>query len=70
MYTLAMMLCIINKSDSDLKLLIVDDMLDHLDDTNAEQVFTNLAAVEDTQIIVAGVKQTSAGKPNMILISK
>ena len=38
------------------KVLIVDDMLDHLDDQRANQVFDGLANIKDIQVIIAGVK--------------
>jgi len=65
MYTLAMMLCIVNKSSSELKVLIVDDMLDHLDDRRAEDVFNAIKNVSDVQIIAAGVKD--AGNNDFVI---
>lgn len=58
MFALALMLCIIDKSTSDLKILIVDDMLDHLDNNRANEVFKSLQNVQGIQIILAGVKES------------
>lgn len=56
-YVFAMMLCLMKRSDLPVKLLIVDDSLDHLDDSNANLVFTSLNKVRDVQILLAGVKE-------------
>lgn len=69
MYALALMLCIVDKSESSLKILIVDDMLDHLDNARADEVFKSLQNVEDIQIILAGVKESENAKAFTINIS-
>lgn len=69
MYALALMLCIVDKSESSLKILIVDDMLDHLDNTRADEVFKSLQNVQDIQIILAGVKESENAKAFTINIS-
>lgn len=68
MYTLALMLCIISKSSSQVKLLIADDMLDHLDDDRANEVFGAISKIEDIQVIIAGVKDSSNAKDYMIKV--
>ena len=57
MYILAFMTCIVEHSSSDIKTVIVDDMIDHLDDSNAEFVMTSLESYSDCQYILAGVKK-------------
>ena len=57
MYTLAIMMCIIARSTSPLKLILIDDLLDHLDDENAATLFESLDKVTNIQIILAGVKE-------------
>ena len=69
MYTLALMLCIVHRSSSAMKLLIVDDMLDHLDDDRADEVFKALCNIEDVQVIVAGVKNSTSAEPCTIEIT-
>lgn len=56
LYTLALLSCIIERTNSPVKLLIVDDLVDHLDDANAEFLFNSLANIKDIQIVLAGVK--------------
>ena len=57
MYSLALMLSLVQLSDCKLKLVLVDDLLDHLDDENIEIMFTTLESVKDIQMIFAGVKK-------------
>lgn len=57
MYILAFMTCIVEHSSSDIKTVIVDDMIDHLDDGNADFVMTSLESYSDCQYILAGVKK-------------
>lgn len=57
LYTLALMMCLTNRAECPLKLVIVDDLLDHLDDDNAEYLFNSLAKLKDIQIILAGVQK-------------
>ena len=57
MYILAFMTCIVEHSSSDIKTVIVDDMIDHLDDSNADFVMTSLESYSDCQYILAGVKR-------------
>lgn len=59
-YTLALMLCISNRSKSDLKLVMIDDLLDHLDDDKSEMLFDSMSHVQVIQIILAGVKHFSS----------
>lgn len=56
-FALAMMLCIVDKSYPDLKLILIDDMLDHLDDSKLQQLLNSLQKLDKIQLILAGVKQ-------------
>ena len=55
MYTFALMRCIVSGYDSQLKLLVVDDVSDHLDATNLKATFESLYSTSDIQIVLAGV---------------
>ena len=56
MYALALMMSLEQISSDELKLIIVDDMFDHLDDNNMVNLFANLQKSNDIQFIFAGVK--------------
>jgi hypothetical protein len=56
MFTLALMMAIVSSSDDVLKLIMIDDMFDHLDDKNIQTVFDSIAGYSDIQMIFAGVK--------------
>lgn len=56
MYALALMMSLEQISSDDLKLIIVDDMFDHLDDNNIVNLFASLQESNDIQFIFAGVK--------------
>ena len=58
LYTLALMISLVNTSKSPLKLVMVDDLFDHLDDYNMEKLFAQLQDVKDIQMIFAGVKNS------------
>lgn len=58
LYTLALMMSLIEASDSELKLILVDDLLDHLDDANVDTLFEALKGETELQLIFAGVKNT------------
>lgn len=55
LYTLALMICITNRSKSPLKLMLLDDAFDHLDPQTIENTFTTLKNIPDIQFIFAGV---------------
>lgn len=59
LYTLALMICIVNNSKSPLKVLLCDDMFDHLDASAIETTFATLKAISNIQFIFAGVKECS-----------
>lgn len=61
LYTLALMICIIDNSKSPLKVLLLDDALDNLDDVAIENTFTALKNITNIQFILAGVKHSDNG---------
>lgn len=66
LYTLALMICITNNNKSPLKLLLCDDMFDHLDSTSIENTFSALKNINNIQFIFAGVKHCANAKDVMI----
>lgn len=68
MYTLALMMCLIASSKSPLKVVMIDDLLDHLDDMNAGKLFDALYKVKDIQFILAGVKLCDSKCSNDVVI--
>ena len=68
LYTLALMICIVNNNKSPLKLLLCDDMFDHLDSTAIENTFASLKNIKDVQFIFAGVKDCNNARDVMIHI--
>lgn len=62
MFMLAMMICIVDDSSSQLKLIMVDDLFDHLDDNNVNKLFDSLYKVTNIQFIVAGVKNVASNE--------
>lgn len=55
----SIMLYIASATNGELKLVMVDDMLDHLDSENVYTLFDRLSEVKDIQIITAGVKEVT-----------
>lgn len=62
LYTLALMICIVNKCKSPLKVMLLDDAFDHLDSHTIENTFVTLKNVEGIQFIFAGVKECDNAK--------
>lgn len=56
-FTLALLITIVKQSSSNLKILAVDDLFDHLDDTNMDMLFDLLRQADGVQMIFAGVKK-------------
>ena len=56
LYTLALMICIVNNNPSPLKVMLLDDAFDHLDSNAIENTFATLKNVSGIQFIFAGVK--------------
>lgn len=57
LYTLALMICIVNNNPSPLKVMLLDDAFDHLDGNAIENTFATLKNVSGIQFIFAGVKE-------------
>ena len=53
------MLYVASATTGTLKLIMVDDMLDHLDSENVYTLFERLSEVNGIQIITAGVKEVT-----------
>ena len=66
LYSLALMICITNNGKSPLKLLLCDDMFDHLDSATIESTFATLKKIDDIQFIFAGVKDCKNASDIMI----
>ena len=66
LYSLALMICITNNGKSPLKLLLCDDMFDHLDSSAIESTFATLKKIDDIQFIFAGVKNCENASDIMI----
>lgn len=60
MYTLALLTCLTDTSNTQLKLIMIDDLFDHLDDENIENVFKGIQSISGIQYIFAGVKPCKA----------
>ena len=69
LYTLALVLSLVEMSSADLKLLLVDDLLDHLDSVKIQAVFQTLYDSNGAQIILAGVQQCKHPAAESIVIS-
>ena len=57
LFTLALIVCILNRSNSIIRTILIDDILDHLDSDNASYLFNALKTIDNTQFILAGVKE-------------
>ena len=73
LYSLALMICITNESKSPLKIMLCDDMFDHLDNQAIEKTFEALKTynkVSNTKIqfIFAGVKDCKNAEDTMVRI--
>lgn len=56
LYTLAMLLCIVEVSDSPLKLVMIDDLLAHLDTAIIKDCFSTLYSISTVHVLLAGVQ--------------
>lgn len=57
LFTLALIMCILNKSNSQVRTILIDDILDHLDEQNSSYLFDTLTKIDNIQFIMAGVKE-------------
>ena len=62
LYAFALMLCLTARTTGELKLICVDDFLDHLDSENVNHLFSTLKGIKDIQILMAGVIYSDAAK--------
>ena len=69
MYMLSLILTINDESNSDLKLVLVDDLLDHLDAENIYNTFITLYNSTSSQIIIAGVQPYNYENADDIVIT-
>lgn len=67
MFTLAMMITLISQSKDTLKVIMIDDLFDNLDDSNANKIIQAITDIKDIQFIVAGVKDIKAVKPEQLI---
>ncbi len=70
LYTLALMICIIDNSKSPLKVVLLDDALDNLDDVAIENTFTSLKNIDNIQFIMAGVKHCDNAEDVIVKIGE
>lgn len=56
MVTLSLMCALVRISGTKLPLVLIDDLLDHLDDSNIQSLFAALQNVAGVQLVCAGVK--------------
>lgn len=69
LYTLALICSMVKISDTLLPLILVDDLLDHLDSEKIQQCFETLYNISDLQIILAGVQACNHPESGNIVIS-
>lgn len=68
LYTLALMICIIENSDSPIKMILADDILDHLDTDRINACFSTLYT-SNVQSILAGVKECKYAESGEFIIN-
>lgn len=67
-FTLSMLSYFVSVSDSKLKLILIDDLLDHLDEDNIEMLFSGIQTLSNIQFILAGVKDSKVAENYTIKI--
>lgn len=68
--TFIMMLTILHRCGNRIKVLMIDDLLDHLDKDNIDNFFTQIESITDVQTILAGVQKYSNKKIHVLKIEK
>lgn len=68
MYVAAMMIHIVRNAKSALKVILIDDLLDHLDDIHMNSLLTSLSTIEDIQFILAGAKKYEGNEDIVVSI--
>lgn len=69
LYTLALLISLVKSSTSDIHLILIDDILDHLDDNKIDNLFKALYELDDIQILLAGVKPCNHSDSQKIVIN-
>lgn len=69
-FAIALMSAICKISDSGIKVVLIDDMLDHIDDDNLQKVSDSLVSMSEIQYIFAGIKPVENKNFNVIQIGK
>lgn len=70
MFTLALFVSIVQTSSSPLKLVIVDDLLDHLDHKHIDTVIECMNTVKGAQLLFAGVNDVKLDSSNIINVEE
>ena len=68
LFLLSMFIGLLKYTKSPLKVIMIDDLLDHLDDANFDSAIETIKQIKDIQFIFAGVKISSANNINHIHI--
>ena len=58
LYTLSLMLGLIETSNTQLPILLIDDLLDHLDTSRITSCFETLYSIDNVQVLLAGVQNS------------
>ena len=69
LFILALTLAMIEISDAQLKFILIDDILDHLDSKKIDACFETLYEISDVQIILAGVKDCNHPNASEFIIN-
>ena len=69
LFVLALTLAMIQMSDAQLKFILIDDILDHLDSKKIDACFETLYEISDIQIILAGVKDCNHPNASEFIIN-
>lgn len=67
-FTLGLMACLVDVSGSDLKMILVDDLLDHVDSDRIQPLFIALQKLEGIQVILAGVQSCSIQTKDKVVV--
>ena len=69
LFVLALTLAMIKMSDAQLKFILIDDILDHLDSKKIDACFETLYEISGVQIILAGVKDCNHPNASEFIIN-
>lgn len=68
-FTVGLLIAVIKQSSSKLKILVIDDLFDHLDTNNMDQSLRLLQNITDVQMIFAGVQELQYDYENVSTIN-